>query len=63
MDKITAFFADVKKEAARVTWPTRQETIMTSVMVLILSAVMAVFFLIVDWILAEGTRLLVSIKL
>jgi preprotein translocase subunit SecE len=45
------FFQQVRQETANVTWPTRRETIITTIMVLILSAAAALFFLGVDAIL------------
>lgn len=63
MNKVSAFFAEVKKEAAKVTWPTRQETLMTAVMVVVLSGLMAVFFLGVDFVLAQMTRFLITLKI
>ncbi|MGB5212945.1 MAG: preprotein translocase subunit SecE [Anderseniella sp.] len=45
------FIQQVRQETAKVTWPTRRETIITTIMVLILSAAAALFFLGVDAIL------------
>jgi preprotein translocase subunit SecE len=45
------FLQQVRQETSKVTWPTRRETIITTIMVLILSAVAAVFFLGVDAVL------------
>jgi preprotein translocase subunit SecE len=45
------FFQQVRQETRKVTWPSRRETIITTIMVLILSAVAALFFLGVDAIL------------
>jgi preprotein translocase subunit SecE len=45
------FFQQVRQETRKVTWPTRRETVITTIMVLILSAVAALFFLGVDAIL------------
>ncbi|MBN8808222.1 MAG: preprotein translocase subunit SecE [Sphingomonas sp.] len=42
------FFRQVQAETKKVVWPTRRETIMTGVMVLILTLILAVFFFIVD---------------
>ena len=38
----------VRSEASKVVWPSRRETMMTAVMVLIMTALLAVFFLGVD---------------
>jgi preprotein translocase subunit SecE len=45
------FLQEVRAEGEKVTWPTRRETAVTSIMVLIMSAVMAIFFLISDQIM------------
>jgi preprotein translocase subunit SecE len=42
------FMRQVRTEASKVVWPTRRETLMTAVMVMIMAAVLAVFFLGVD---------------
>lgn len=60
--KITTFFSEVRKEGAKVTWPTRKETTMTVVMVVVLSSVMGVFFLMVDWVLAIASRFLINLR-
>ncbi|MGB7204857.1 MAG: preprotein translocase subunit SecE [Anderseniella sp.] len=52
------FFQQVRAETQKVTWPTRRETIITTIMVLILSTVAAIFFLGVDAILKWGIDLL-----
>jgi preprotein translocase subunit SecE len=42
------FIRQVRSEASKVVWPTRRETMMTAVMVLIMTALLAIFFLGVD---------------
>ncbi len=42
------FVAEVRAEAARVTWPGRRETLVTTGLVLAMAAVSAVFFFAVD---------------
>lgn len=42
------FFKQVKQEVKKVTWPTRQEVLQTSFMVLVLVAIAATFFFFVD---------------
>ncbi len=63
MNKVVGFFSDVKKESAKVTWRTRKETMVTVAMVVILSTVMAVFFLGVDTLLAGITRFIINIRI
>ncbi len=50
------FIRQVRQETAKVTWPTRKETAITAGMVFVMVFVMALFFLLVDWILALGVR-------
>ncbi len=42
------FIQDVRTEAGKVTWPTRRETTITTIMVLIMVVLAAVFFVAVD---------------
>ncbi len=48
-DKIINFFADVKREMGKVTWPTWDELMESTKIVIILSLVLAVFTWIVDY--------------
>jgi preprotein translocase subunit SecE len=43
-----AFFREVRAEARKVTWATRQEVTVSTVMVLIMGGLAAVFFFLVD---------------
>jgi preprotein translocase subunit SecE len=42
------FLNQVKTEAAKIVWPTRRETLMTTLMVVIMTSVLALFFFGVD---------------
>ncbi len=42
------FMRQVRAETAKVTWPSRKETVMTAVMVVIMTTLLAIFFLGVD---------------
>lgn len=42
------FFQQVRTEVSKITWPTRNETIISSIMVLIFVAIVSVFFLVSD---------------
>jgi len=50
------FIQQVRQETNKVTWPTRRETIITTIMVVIMSAVASVFFLGVDAVLRWGVN-------
>ncbi|MBO1075933.1 preprotein translocase subunit SecE [Roseomonas marmotae] len=52
------FARDVRQEVARVTWPSRKETLITTGLVLALSALAAVFFLVTDKLIQLGMSLL-----
>jgi preprotein translocase subunit SecE len=45
------FFQEVRAEAEKVTWPTRRETFITTIMVFIMVALAAVLFLVADQII------------
>jgi preprotein translocase subunit SecE len=42
------FYNQVRAETKKVVWPTRRETIMTGVMVMIMTTILALFFLAID---------------
>ena len=42
------FLQEVRAEAAKVTWPSRRETAITTAMVFVMVAIAAVFFLVAD---------------
>lgn len=43
-----AFVQQVRSEASKVTWTSRNETLVSTIMVLIMVAIMALFFFLVD---------------
>ena len=48
------FIQQVRSEVAKVVWPTRRETMLTTVMVFIMAALTATFFSLVDLIIRSG---------
>lgn len=52
------FLQQVRAEVAKVVWPTRRETGVTTVMTLVLVFIFAVFFFVVDQVLSYGTGFL-----
>ncbi len=50
------FMRQVRQEVSKVTWPTRKETGVTTVMVFVMVALAAVFFLIVDKFISLGIQ-------
>tara|TARA_Y100001934_G_C12287851_1_gene743239 strand:- start:1265 stop:1462 length:198 start_codon:yes stop_codon:yes gene_type:complete len=55
------FVQQVRREMAKVTWPSRRETMVTTLMVFIFVAIASVFFMIVDWFLSNGVKLILGI--
>ncbi len=56
------FLQEVRQEVGKVTWPTRQETLISTVMVLIMVVVASIFFLSADQIIAWLVQLMLSIR-
>ena len=55
------FIQQVREEAAKVTWPTRRETTISTVMVFIMVVIASVFFLAVDAVLHRGVQWVLGI--
>ncbi len=46
------FFQQVRTEVGKVTWPTRNETVISTIMVLVFATIASIFFLLADQIIA-----------
>ncbi|WP_428697531.1 preprotein translocase subunit SecE [Stappia sp.] len=55
------FIQQVRSETSKVTWPTRRETAVTTVMVFIMVFLAAIFFLLADWLMGQGIGLLLGL--
>ncbi len=55
------FFSQVRAEGRKITWPSRKETWITSVMVFIMVALATLFFWVVDLVMALGANQLIQI--
>ena len=55
------FLQQVRVEAAKVTWPSRRETLISTVMVLVFSVIAMLFFFTADQIMAYGVELILGI--
>ena len=51
------FIQQVRTEAAKVTWPTRRETAITTAMVFVMVVLATIFFFVADQILSWGVEL------
>jgi preprotein translocase subunit SecE len=55
------FIREVRQEASKVTWPTRKETGITTAMVFIMVVLAALFFFLVDTIVAKLVQLVLGL--
>ncbi len=55
------FVREVRQELAKVTWPSRRELIYTTVSVIAMSGIMALFFFVVDQIIAWAVQLVLGL--
>lgn len=60
MAKVMEFFGEVKREIAKVTWPTKQETIRATIMVLVMAVIASIFFFAVDAVIGTGIRAIIK---
>lgn len=54
--RISTFIQEVKQEVKKVTWPSRRETTLTTVVVFIFSLLASIYFLVVDKIIMTILR-------
>lgn len=55
------FLQQVRSEAAKVTWPSRRETVISTIMVLIFAVLTMIFFFAADQLMAFGIELILGI--
>ncbi len=55
------FIRQVRQEVAKVTWPTRKETVVTTGMVFVMVVLMAILFYLADQVLALGVRVILRL--
>jgi len=51
MAKLIEFFHETQREIAKVTWPTQRETMVTTVLIVVMALAAGVFFFVADNIL------------
>lgn len=56
------FVQEVRQEVAKVTWPTRKEVWVTTLMVLIMVALASVFFLVTDLALGQLVNMVLGLR-
>lgn len=55
------FLRQVRAEAGKVVWPTREETVKTAIFVGVMMLILSVFFLGIDSLFGTGVRWLLSL--
>jgi preprotein translocase subunit SecE len=55
------FLRQVRSETAKIVWPTRRETMMTALMVIIMTALLGLFFFGVDWVFSSIVQWLIGL--
>jgi preprotein translocase subunit SecE len=55
------FLQQVRTETSKVTWPSRRETLISTIMVLVFAFIAAIFFFVADQIMAWGVELILGI--
>jgi preprotein translocase subunit SecE len=55
------FLQQVRTEAAKVVWPSRRETVISTIMVLIMAMLASIFFLLADQLLSFGVGFLLGV--
>jgi len=56
------FLQEVRQEVSKVTWPTRNETVISTIMVLVMVALASAFFLFADQLISWLIQLVLSIR-
>ena len=56
------FLQEVRQEVGKVSWPTRQETLISTIMVLIMVLVASIFFLVADQLISWIVQFILSIR-
>jgi preprotein translocase subunit SecE len=54
------FIQQVRAEVSKVTWPSRREVLVTSVMVFVMAMLTAAFFFMIDWIIRQGLQIILT---
>ena len=55
------FMQQVRSEVSKITWPTRREVLITTIMVFIMSAIAALIFALVDLLIRSGIQSVLNI--
>ena len=59
-NRITRYFREVRAEIAKVTWPSRQEVLRLSAIVVVVLFAMSAFMAIIDWAFSRVMQAIIS---
>ena len=54
------FMREVREEVGRVSWPTRRETVITTIMVFIMAIAAAIFFMLADQVISKLVKVVLG---
>ena len=57
------FMQEVRAEAQKVTWPTRKETTVTTIMVFVMVVISSIFFLLADQVMRVAVSFLLGMNM
>jgi preprotein translocase subunit SecE len=60
MQKITEYFKEIKAELKHVVWPGKSQTVFYTLIVIVLSVVIAYFLGVFDFIFSQGLQKIIS---
>ena len=55
------FLQQVRAEAAKIVWPSRRETAISTAMVVVMAVLASIFFLLADQVMSRGVALLLGV--
>lgn len=60
-NKLFKYLREAKQELQKVAWPTQKQTVRYSIIVVVISVILAIYFGVVDYILNLGLEALINI--
>ncbi|RMD51881.1 preprotein translocase subunit SecE [Candidatus Parcubacteria bacterium] len=60
-NKIIRYLREAKRELEKVSWPTQQQTVRYAIIIIILSAILAVYFGGIDYLFNKGLEALIKL--
>ena len=58
---IAQFAREVRQETLKVTWPTRKETVTTTIVVFVMVFIMSMILLFSDWVISSAIKFILTL--